>query len=327
MFAVLALSNAFSERVRCICTLCVPTLGSQAGRIFLLSVLVALLVAGPVDSIGRNASETVRVTACTAATVVRIRKAHLDLLLMPVREVVRGLRGKAQTFKVGCNRFSLCNFSPTRQALGRSMWKTFGPIMREVRGGGGAKETLRDRLASFGGEKLKAVQQIREKYLAAATDDEEARIVKEFEEKTALKCEDVLSLSTEGCRELFASAYDTCSKTVTVALSWLLCWPFKLSVVCKPIVRKCGVFVHCSLFRQVENVFFSDLTGGTMCKPEEAVSPSFGASYLQAEKTVRSFTQDFHVHFSYGSLKAHLVSGVKKAKTIRDEMLEAYRFE
>lgn len=86
------MSCAFSIQIRCICSLTLLAFCGKASRSILRAVVLVYILSGPVQNIGNNAKEVIRVFACSAVLTYNLTRTGLDLMMAPFNNAVIEMR-------------------------------------------------------------------------------------------------------------------------------------------------------------------------------------------------------------------------------------------
>ncbi|XP_028137332.2 protein sneaky [Diabrotica virgifera virgifera] len=248
---MLAFGYAFSSQIRCITCLTFPIFGGKAGRGVLKALVIAFVISGPIQNIGNNGKEVVRVFACTAALTYNMTKTRFELMFKPFTQAIFGMKA---------------DMNEVKDTL-RSIKDVSAPITGEIEDDREMRKMKEenDYLDIKLGD-TKRSKTIDEKYKTKGEQIEAERYEKMYMEKIELRCENQFTKASNKCREMFANAYDTCYDTVTWLAAWLLCWPMKLDFICN-IAEALG--------------------GSKRCDPRKDMDPGFGEgySYLKHSRT------------------------------------------
>lgn len=102
--------------------------------------------------------------------------------------------------------------------------------------------------------------------LVLDSDEAEAiRIRANYMEKIRGRCQQQLDRGQDRCRQAFHSAYEKCMEKLPVVVDTLLCWPMKVTVVCRAVLSKVG----------------------DVCNPSESLDPAMGHDYVELQQTTR----------------------------------------
>ncbi|XP_072379507.1 protein sneaky isoform X4 [Diabrotica undecimpunctata] len=214
---MLAFGYAFSSQIRCITCLTFPIFGGKAGRGVLKALVIAFVISGPIENIGNNGKEVVRVFACTAALTYNMTKTRFELMFKPFTQAIFGMKA---------------DMNEVKDTL-RSIKDVSAPITGEIEDDREMRKMKEEN--DYLDVKLgdtKRSQTIDEKYKTKGEQVEAERYEKMYMEKIELRCENQFTKAANKCRQMFANAYDTCYDTVTWLAAWLLCWPMKLDFIC-----------------------------------------------------------------------------------------------
>jgi hypothetical protein len=82
----------FLRQIRCITCLTLPEFLSVAGKRFVQAAVIILMLAGPVENIGSNGREVLRLVSCFKDLTVNITVAGRDLILAPIQHIIYELK-------------------------------------------------------------------------------------------------------------------------------------------------------------------------------------------------------------------------------------------
>jgi len=82
----------FSNQIRCITCLTLPEFTSVSGKRFIQACIMILLLSGPVENIGANGEEVIRLVICFKDLTLNITLAGKDLLLAPIQHIIFDLK-------------------------------------------------------------------------------------------------------------------------------------------------------------------------------------------------------------------------------------------
>ncbi|KAK6639398.1 hypothetical protein RUM43_007671 [Polyplax serrata] len=261
---VLAFGNATSVQVRCVTLLTFPSLCSKSGRGVLKTIVLAYVLGGPFMTISNNAKEAVRVFGCTTNLAYNLTKTRYELMVKPFQDAL--FQMKHETNEVA-------------ETLA-SIQDVIEPIVSEIED---TTETERLRQECDALDYLlndtKRSNAIEEKYSAGKVESAGKKYEREYKRKLEYRCYDIINRGTLRCRQIFADSYRQCTENLSPYVSWLLCWPMKLTYICN-----------------LEQVF-----GGTaVCDPSGVIQPGFGEGYAtlkNIKSALRSNFRDVNIQF------------------------------
>ncbi|XP_069686085.1 protein sneaky [Periplaneta americana] len=254
---VLGLGNAVSIQIRCISLLTVPSFCGRAGRGVLKAVVLAYMLAGPLQNITYNGREVVRIFACSATLTYNLTKTRFDLMVRPFAEAILNLKADVNEVKDTM----------------KSVKSVILPVAEEIEGEEEMRKIREDNeyIDQVQGDSSRG-KELKEKFLEVDKEPEQSRYEKRYMRKMAEKCENVLSKGAGTCRRMFAEAYDKCYSKVSWVAAWLLCWPMKLTFVCN-IVEAIG--------------------GNKPCEASKILEPGFGEGYSYLKHSQGSLSDEF----------------------------------
>ncbi|KAK9887184.1 hypothetical protein WA026_020637 [Henosepilachna vigintioctopunctata] len=288
---MLAFGIAFSSQIRCISVLSLPVFAGKSGRGVQYSLILFIVIAGPLENISNNGREVVRVFACSASFTYNITKTRFELMFKPFTQALFGMKTEVNEVK---------------DTL-RSVKDLSAPITGEVENDKEMRKLKEenDYVDGLQGDTKRSLD-IENKHLTKGEQIEAARYEEHYLEKVELRCNQQFSSAAMRCRQMFQSTYDRCYDAVSWAAAWLLCWPMKLDFVCN-IAQALG--------------------GSSRCDPSGEIDPGFGKGYDYLKKSRESLTKNFkNVKLQYKLSKIkHLVNlqdSADTAKAIEHEVDE-----
>jgi hypothetical protein len=78
-------------QARCITLLAMPIFCGRAGRRVLQAVVIAYILAGPVQNLATNGREVARVFSCSVSLTYNLTKTRFELMFLPFAEAVLNL--------------------------------------------------------------------------------------------------------------------------------------------------------------------------------------------------------------------------------------------
>ncbi|XP_043271509.1 protein sneaky-like [Venturia canescens] len=276
VIVLLSIGCASSIQVRCVCLLMIPAFFGRAGRSVLKALVLGYVIAGPIFNLSYNGKEVVRTFACTSQLTYNLTKTRFDLMFKPFQQALFGMKA---------------DINEVKDTL-TSVRELMSPIVEELEGEEEMKrlkeendymdELLDDTKRS---DEIRAKEKQAEESATAESQIYEAK----YRAKVETRCEEQLSRGSEKCRTMFAGAHEKCANAVTFFVSWLLCWPMKLTFVCN-IVQALG--------------------GSRICDPQGNIDSGLGEGYASLKKSRETLSK---------SLKdAKLQYKVKLAPSILD---------
>nr|CAD7397462.1 unnamed protein product [Timema poppensis] len=181
---LIGLGNAFSvqaidpqtaapPQIRCITLLTIPTMCGRGGRGVLKSLVLALVVAGPIKNLAFNGREIIRVFSCTSGLTFNLTKNRFDMMFRPFQEAILSLKGDTSSVKEAMN----------------TVKDAIVPVAEEIEG----EEEMRkikednDYLDELH-EDTKRSKELEEKYRAEVGESKESLVEKKYKKKLEEKC-------------------------------------------------------------------------------------------------------------------------------------------
>ncbi|XP_061224850.1 E3 ubiquitin-protein ligase DCST1-like isoform X2 [Neopsephotus bourkii] len=230
---VTALGWATSPHFRCASLLVVPKFFGKEGRVYVLSLVLAAIYNGPVANIWHNLEEVMRSLGCVAELQVNHSRMLWRMSTAPLRKVMEDM------------------------ALSGQM------LNSEVQNISRAFVGLNEEVASEAGYDLQQPQHGKTQ-LAPSTQQL-------YETKTKMRCNDVVELGMQRCRDWFDTKYDACMEQIFVPLvNHFLCLPMKFKFLCHIV--------------KVMN---------SWCRDKIPVEGNFGQTYDMVNNSVSNLSQEF----------------------------------
>ncbi|CAH1987297.1 unnamed protein product [Acanthoscelides obtectus] len=267
---MLGFGIASSSQIRCIISLTYPTIGGKVGRGVLKAVVITFIIAGPVENLGNNGKEVVRVFACTTSLTFNLTKTRFELMFKPFTQAIFGMKTGVDEIKDTV----------------KSIKDVSAPVIGEIED---EKEVRKmkeenDYIDELVGD-TKRSELMNQKYETVGEQAEAEKFEKMYMKKIEMRCQNQFTKAAQRCRKMFASAYDKCYDAVTWLVSWLLCWPMKLDFICN----------------------IGDALGGTSrCDPSKELDPGFGDGYVYLKSAKDRFSsnlKDVKLQYKIGKIK------------------------
>ncbi|XP_061333847.1 E3 ubiquitin-protein ligase DCST1 isoform X6 [Pezoporus flaviventris] len=230
---VTALGWAMSPHFRCASLLVVPKFFGKEGRVYILSLVLAAIYNGPVANIWHNLEEVTHSLGCVAELQVNHSRMLWQMSTAPLRKVMEDMARSGQM------------------------------LNSEVQNISRAFVGLNEEVASEAGYDLRQSQRTKPQ-LAPSTQQL-------YETKTKLRCNNVIELGMQHCRDWFDTKYDACMEQIFVPLiNHLLCLPMKFKFLCHIV--------------KVMN---------SWCRDKIPVEGNFGQTYDMMNSSVSNLSQEF----------------------------------
>ncbi|XP_046970372.1 protein sneaky [Vanessa cardui] len=213
---ILGVSIAVSVQVRCISFLLLPMYCGKAGRGILKAIVLTYVVAGPITNMGLNAKEVVRVFACTTELSYNLSKHIYAQSYLPLNKALLDFTNEIVQIKENI----------------RSIRDVISPIDYEIKGFVGLQQMknenyFTDTLFDI----VHDTDEVTKIFQLNQSTEEMNPYMMLYIEKMELRCENQLSHTVTMCMDIFASAYETCSRNVP-SHAVILCWPLMLPHIC-----------------------------------------------------------------------------------------------
>ncbi|XP_062488293.1 E3 ubiquitin-protein ligase DCST1 isoform X1 [Pezoporus occidentalis] len=230
---VTALGWAMSPHFRCASLLVVPKFFGKEGRVYILSLVLAAIYNGPVANIWHNLEEVTHSLGCVAELQVNHSRMLWQMSTAPLRKVMEDMARSGQM------------------------------LNSEVQNISRAFVGLNEEVASEAGYDLRQSRRTKPQ-LAPSTQQL-------YETKTKLRCNNVIELGMQRCRDWFDTKYDACMEQIFVPLiNHLLCLPMKFKFLCHIV--------------KVMN---------SWCRDKIPVEGNFGQTYDMMNNSVSNLSQEF----------------------------------
>ncbi|CAG9808186.1 unnamed protein product [Chironomus riparius] len=197
-FAILitCLSSAFlclfSKQFRCISILMWLSALGKAGRSLIKTIIIALVLSGPIHNIVSNTKEVTRVFECTAYLTYNLTKTKVDLAIMPFINAFVQMQSNLSAVQASFDEIEDVVF----------------PIIQEV-------------------EDFNRTNQSTRKIRKTNVNPPET-YTKQYQAKLKHRCEMQLERGTTKCKQSFQRVYDDCLKEA----NFLICSPLKIDFIC-----------------------------------------------------------------------------------------------
>ncbi|XP_069806044.1 E3 ubiquitin-protein ligase DCST1 isoform X2 [Dendropsophus ebraccatus] len=194
-----ALGWANSAYFRCSTLVLIPNLLGNEGRTYLTIAVMASIYAGPVVNLQNNFEEIARSMSCTVDQQINYTKIMWKHKTEPLKKIVKELLELSKEIR-------------NRSSIVLMMFKQWES---EVENTEGYNRTKEEELLHQ--EKIRSTQ-------------------KKLELKTMLRCEYVVELGINKCKDWFAQKHEECMRVIWLpVLNSLLCLPMKFSFFCNVI--------------------------------------------------------------------------------------------
>ncbi|KAF5307692.1 hypothetical protein FQR65_LT06747 [Abscondita terminalis] len=287
---MLAFGIAFSIQIRCITLLSIPMFAGRAGRGVLKTLVLAYIIAGPLQNLTNNGLEVVRVFSCTTSLTFNMTKTRFELMFKPFSQALFGMKTEVNEVKDTI----------------RSIRDVSAPIVGEIEDQTELKKLKEENdYIDKANDDSKRSKEIDDKYKTKGEQTESERFEKMYMKKIEMRCEDQFTRAAANCRKMFEKGYDNCYDTVTWLAAWLLCWPMKLTFVCN-IVQALG--------------------GANKCDPAKDLDPGFGEGYTYLKKSRSTLSENFKdVKLQYQLIKVKQLIDVRQASDTAKAVLHTVK--
>lgn len=190
--------SAVSRKFRCITSLSLISFCGKSGRSLLRAIVVAFLIAGPLNNILINAREVVKVFTCSSVLTYNMTKTRLDLMSKPFMNAMKELKDDIPKIADDFERID----------------DIINPIVEEIE--------LEDDLDGIGPRDLRS-------------DAIESPLTynRRYEKKLEERCHQQIQAAIDRCKSSFQDAYLRCRAAMPVVINYLLCFPLKLDIFCQ----------------------------------------------------------------------------------------------
>ncbi|RWS14000.1 DC-STAMP domain-containing protein 1-like protein [Dinothrombium tinctorium] len=250
-----------SIQFRVVSWLVIPTFFGKISRSYILALTFAVVVGEPIANIVFNTYDSLRVIGCTFALNWNHTSAKLNLIFKPIKDIIVGF-GKE---------------SPNITKKANQIREKFLPFKKEVQSETEIDESRKN--TDYVDEKQKSESRVAkiEQSFQELLESGKSKSQAVYGRKLEYRCENIFSLGVKGCRMMFKNAEQRCYKKLPV-IGYLLCWPMKLTFICKLVVL---------------------LAGRRTCEAMPNMSPNFGEGFDAAEEAVDEFKENFKAELQY----------------------------
>lgn len=286
----LASGYALSVQVRCMSCLLIPTFFGKTGRSYIAAFAVVYLISGPINAIILNGHEVTRSLGCTTELLKNHTIARMELRMKPIGDMMQEFQSEGMLMNKVVKRIE----------------KTFGPMKKEVMDNSEEKEMKKntafvDRITGGArGNREKKVEQ----HTKVKDPKKYEKVEAEYKKKLDYRCEDVWNHAVLACRKSFLSTEHTCLSKIPI-VGYLLCLPFKLTVMCE-------------LIRLVPGAL------GSSCNSDDAVDSGFGEVFVAARDMAGSMDNDFHANLQYKVVRTPEALEIVTADEVRQKTLHEF---
>ncbi|XP_066428612.1 E3 ubiquitin-protein ligase DCST1 [Eleutherodactylus coqui] len=258
---------ATSSYFRCSMLIAVLNILGKEGRTFVVILALAAVYAGPVANMGQNMEKIVATMSCNVELQINQTKLLWRGMTKPLRRIFKHLTGVSKEIK-------------NRSSDTLSQFKEMEDQVKSTDGYSRMKE-----------EEISSQQKIRSTQW-------------KFELKTKLRCEYIIELGINKCKDWFAQKHEECMRIIWLPiLNSLLCLPMKFTFLC--------------------NIMY---LAEKWCKKRIPVAPNFGNHFDLLNKTVYDLGKDFTSTIVVKREKLSALSGVNISQlSITEEAMEAVR--
>lgn len=187
--------SATSRPFRCITSLSLISLCGKSGRSLLRTIVVAFLIAGPLNNILNNAREVVKVFTCSSMLTYNMTRTRLDLLSKPFTNAMNELK----------------NDIPKIADDFAQIEKIIDPIVDEIEND----------------DKESNARRTRNNIESADTYN------RHYEKKLERRCKQQIQSVVDQCKKSFDDTYLRCKASMPVVINLILCLAMKLDFFCQ----------------------------------------------------------------------------------------------
>ncbi|XP_058457473.1 protein sneaky [Malaya genurostris] len=182
--------------MRCFSSLCLVGFLGRAGRSMMKAIVLGYILTGPINNLGLNAREVVRVFTCSTVLTYNLTKVRFDLMTKPFQNALVGSKEQLEQIK---HEF-------------RAIVDIVEPIRSEVEDSEEFNTTLKP--------KRQMTERIPEQYHQM------------YSQKLVKRCKSQLENGVKRCKHEFQKVYDQCNLKLPIVIRTLMCWPLKIDFVC-----------------------------------------------------------------------------------------------
>lgn len=112
-------------------------------------------------------------------------------------------------------------------------------------------------------------------------------------EKIEKRCKLQMSKGISRCKNAFNEAFEKCHDRLPFLISTILCWPIKITIVCK-----------------VGEIFGTDRN---ICDPSSVIDPELGTNYVKLKNIMSNFSE---VKLTYKTIQSSQIDDVKRLQRL-----------
>ncbi|KAG5673428.1 hypothetical protein PVAND_003476 [Polypedilum vanderplanki] len=188
-----ALMCMISIQFRCISVLMLLGALGKAGRSLIKTIIIALLLAGPIANIIQNSIEVTRVFECTTSLTFNLTRNKVELAFIPFINAFTHMES---------------NLSSVQDSL-NEITHVVGPIVQEIEGNENFTRSTRQ------------------------SKEEIANIyAKNYQHKLKTRCEQQFERGAKNCEKAFQRVYDECFEKAPPIANYIVCAPLKIDFIC-----------------------------------------------------------------------------------------------
>lgn len=201
-----------SRNMRVLILLMFVSLLGKAGQSYLRAVAFAFVIAGPIANLVKNADEVARVFACTTLLTYNLTKTRFDLMAKPFTNTLQTMREDLDEIQ--------------------GNFRELQTILDDLKYG---VENTNIEDDKFGQKKERRAANASESTVSNSSSqlpkasDVQAKFVRNMRNR----CKHQLRSGHHVCQEIFLKGYRKCTANFPDWLAAVLCWPYRVDVICK----------------------------------------------------------------------------------------------
>ncbi|ALC44557.1 snky [Drosophila busckii] len=192
---------ALSRNMRAITLLIFVALMGKTGRSYLRALAFAMIIAGPIDNLVRNAGEVARVFSCTTILTYNLTKTRVDLMAKPFTNTLQHMKQDVEEIQD--------NFKELQAILSE--------LKYNVEHVDAAMEPASNK------SNITLMQPLPQPAQA------QARFVRNMSKR----CKQQLNSGHRVCQQVFRQGYRKCATNFPSWLAQAICWPYRIDIICK----------------------------------------------------------------------------------------------
>ncbi|EDV97933.1 protein sneaky [Drosophila grimshawi] len=274
-----------SPTARAVTLLIFVGLLGRAGRRYFRAVAFALIIAGPIDNLVRNAGEVARVFACTTELTYNLTKTRFDLMARPFTNTLQYMADDLIEIQG--------NFKQLQDILNDLKYAVKHSDIEDDKFGNNKPR----RAANMSVEESNSTS-------SNAQLPKAADVQSQFLRNLRNRCKHQLRSGHKVCQEVFLQGYRKCSSNFPDWLASAICWPYRVDIICKV-----------NMFGNPDKI----------CDASKVVPANFGRTYvkmLQAEHEL--FENSTNIEITYQVQNISTSAQLQSAQATAEEVIAEF---